>query len=232
MPPPQVPNQWFRFSTKRPPWRRQAGIASNTRQARTCCFALHRTSILSRPPIGCKRLNGGRDYGLPRTDLILSTPAGEGTAPAEAPKTSRHASKSPCTAGGGAGCAAAPANGIAGLRCWRRRRCRRAPAGSLAPDPSSGRPPASTRINGGGMRRLGRRARDRRMAAPRASRLLLLLLLRSWVLPRRNNEEGAGDFLYSRWLVFYWHEAWNWGGVFFFFLTKTFLKLFNSRIRL
>lgn len=67
------------------------------------------------------------------------------------------------------------------------------------------------------------------MAAPRASRLLLL---RSWVLPRRNNEEDAGDFLYSRWLVFYWHEAWNGGGVFFFFLTKTFLKLFNSRIRL
>lgn len=77
---------------------------------------------------------------LPRTDLILSTPAGGGTVPGPAPvKTSRHASKSRCTALTGAAIgwgAPAPRRG---------RRCRRRPCAPASL--SSGRPPLdSTRI--------------------------------------------------------------------------------------
>jgi hypothetical protein len=77
---------------------------------------------------------------LPRIDLILSTPAGGGTVPGME-KTSRHASKSPCTAAGSdlAGGDPAPRRG-------RRRLCRRR---ALSPSPRRPSPPVPARINAG-----------------------------------------------------------------------------------
>jgi len=81
--------------------------------------------------------------------LILSTPAGGGTAPGPAPvKTSRHASKSRCTAVAGAAIGWGAPAPRRGRRCrCRRRPCAPASLGAHLLSSSSGTPPLdSTRI--------------------------------------------------------------------------------------
>lgn len=97
-------------------------------------------------------LDNKRENQLPRADLTLSIPAGGGTAPGLAPlKTSRHASKSRCTAAAAAGAAIvvwgapAPRRG----RLCRRRRIAPPPVDADVLLPSSSGTPqlASTCIN-------------------------------------------------------------------------------------